>query len=90
MSASSDLSRIDLQQLKQAVPLFDLARERGLEPKRHGAGTWKVNCPLHEDAEASLVITPSKNLWHCFGCDKGGSNIDFVAERLHGSRHQHL
>ena len=80
MIASTDPKRIDLPLLKQAVPLLDLARERGLEPRRHGNGTWKLNCPLHEDAEASLVITPSKNLWHCFGCDKGGSNIDFVAE----------
>jgi len=72
--------KVDLKQLKQAVPVLDLARERGLEPRRHGNGTWKLNCPLHEDNEASLVITPSKNLWHCFGCDKGGSNIDFVAQ----------
>ena len=72
--------KLDLQQLKQSVPLLELARERGLEPKRHGQGTWKLNCPLHDDHEASLVITPAKNLWHCFGCDQGGSNIDFVAQ----------
>ena len=83
---------VDLQQLKQSVSILDLpfrpkrrtkamiARERGLDPKRHGSGTWKVTCPLHDDNEASLVITPEKNLWHCFGCGKGGSNIDFVAE----------
>jgi len=23
-------------------------------------------CPFHEDATASLVVTPGKNLWHCF------------------------
>jgi len=73
-------SEVDLQQLKQTVSILDLARERGLQPKRHGSGTWKVTCPLHDDKEASLVITPEKNLWHCFGCGKGGSNIDFLAE----------
>ena len=80
MITTTDPKHIDLPRLKQAVPLLDLARERGLDPKRHGHGTWKVKCPLHEDAEASLVITPSKNLWHCLGCGRGGSNIDFVAE----------
>ena len=80
MIATTDPKHIDLQLLKQTVPVLDLARERGLDPRRHGNGTWKVNCPFHEDGQASLVITPSKNLWHCFGCDKGGSNIDFVAE----------
>jgi DNA primase len=34
---------------------------------------------LHEDHEPSLVITPSKNLWHCLGaCRAGGSVIDWV------------
>ncbi|MBU0985075.1 MAG: toprim domain-containing protein, partial [candidate division Zixibacteria bacterium] len=76
---------IDLQLLKQTVSILDLARERGLDPGRHGNGTWKVNCPLHDDGKASLVITPGKNLWHCFGCDKGGSNIDFIVELDHVS-----
>ena len=80
MIAATDPKHIDLPRLKRSVPVLDLARERGLDPKRHGNGTWKVNCPLHEDTEASLVITPGKNLWHCFGCDKGGSNIDFLVE----------
>ncbi len=29
-------------------------------------------CPLHEDDTASLVVTPAKNMWHCFGCGVGG------------------
>ena len=35
-------------------------------------------CPFHEDREPSLVVTPSKNLWHCFGCGLGGGVIDWV------------
>jgi DNA primase catalytic core len=35
-------------------------------------------CPFHDDAEASLVVTPAKNLWHCFGCQVGGGPIDWV------------
>jgi DNA primase len=36
-------------------------------------------CPFHDDHEPSLVITPSKNLWHCMGaCRVGGSVIDWV------------
>ena len=29
-------------------------------------------CPFHEDHEASLVVTPAKNLFHCFGCGAAG------------------
>ncbi|WP_255357013.1 MULTISPECIES: toprim domain-containing protein [unclassified Duganella] len=35
-------------------------------------------CPFHEDSEPSLVVTPAKNLWHCFGCQIGGGPIDWV------------
>jgi len=70
--------RVDLKALKQSVDLLALVRSRGHEPRRHGVNKWKINCPFHEDAKASLVITPSKALWRCFGCGKGGSGIDFL------------
>ena len=38
-------------------------------------------CPFHEDDTASLVVTPGKNLWHCFGCGVGGGPIDWVMKR---------
>jgi DNA primase len=34
-------------------------------------------CPTTTDT-ASLVVTPSKNLWHCFGCGAAGGPIDWV------------
>ena len=71
--------RIDLQALKASVDLLALARSRGHEPAKHGSATWKINCPFHEDKDASLIITPGKSLWRCFGCGKGGSAIDFIA-----------
>ena len=69
---------VDLKALKASVDLLALVRSRGHEPQRHGNNKWKINCPFHEDAKASLVITPSKSLWRCFGCGKGGSGIDFL------------
>jgi DNA primase len=38
-------------------------------------------CPFHEDDSASLVVTPAKNLWHCFGCGIGGGPIDWVIKK---------
>ena len=71
---------VDLKALKASVDVLALMRSRGFEPKRHGTEKWAVPCPLHQDAEASFIITPGKNLWHCFGCGKGGSAIDLVKE----------
>src|SRR5690606_39376816 len=46
-------------------------------------------CPFHDDREPSLVITPSKNLWHCLGaCQAGGTVIDWVM-RAEGVRFRH-
>src|SRR6185437_1844132 len=34
-------------------------------------------CPWHEgDETPSCIVTPKSNLWHCFGCDAGGTVID--------------
>ena len=82
-STSSGQGKIDLKALKQSVDLLTLVRSRGHEPSRHGNGKWKINCPFHEDKEASLVLTPGKGLWQCFGCGKAGSAIDFLVFHDH-------
>ena len=35
-------------------------------------------CPFHAETTPSFRVTPSKNLWHCFGCGKGGSAVDWI------------
>lgn len=45
---------------------------------RKGGKDWLGRCPFHADETASLVVTPHKNLWHCFGCQIGGGPIDWV------------
>lgn len=68
----------EVERIKAEVDLAALIRSKGLELKRHGSRDLAARCPFHEDATASLIVTPAKNLWHCLGCGKGGSAIDFV------------
>ena len=37
-------------------------------------------CPFHGEKEPSLKVYKNTGGWHCFGCGKGGSVIDFVME----------
>src|SRR3989338_3035140 len=68
----------ELQRIKQEIDLVALIQAKGIELKTHGNNLIGL-CPFHNDTNPSLVVTPSKNLWHCLGaCQAGGSVIDWV------------
>jgi DNA primase catalytic core len=67
----------ELERLKTQVSVERLVESAGVALRRAGKDLLG-RCPFHEDAEASLVVTPAKNLWHCFGCQVGGGPIDWV------------
>ena len=67
----------EIERLKEEVSVERLVEDSGIELKKSGKD--KIGrCPFHEDDTASLVVTPSKNLWHCFGCGAAGGPIDWV------------
>lgn len=38
-----------------------------------------MRCPFHEgDDTPSFIVTPAKNVWHCFDCQAGGSVVGWV------------
>ena len=64
--------------IKDTVDMNTILGLYGYEAK-HG----KMLCPFHADQNASLKIYSTNGRhsgWHCFGCGKGGSVIDFVME----------
>lgn len=74
------IAESEIERIKRDIPLLDWVRSEGLEPRKRGKD-WVVLCPFHEEDTASCVITPSKNLWNCFGCGSGGTIIDWVMRR---------
>ncbi len=68
----------ELERLKREVSLTRLIEAQGLKLIGQGKDL-ACRCPWHEgDETPSCIITPKTNLWHCFGCDAGGSVIDWV------------
>ena len=37
-------------------------------------------CPFHSERTASFTVSPTKNIYKCFGCGKAGNVFNFVAE----------
>ena len=78
---------IEVQRLKDEVAVQRLVESAGVELRKTGKDL-SGRCPFHADDTASLVVTPAKNLWHCFGCQCGGGPIDWVM-KLKGVSFRH-
>ena len=46
---------------------------------RKGSNLWGL-CPFHNEKTPSFSVSPDKQIYHCFGCGKGGGVISFIME----------
>ncbi len=69
----------EIERLKSEVSLVRLVEAAGITLKKQGKD-YAACCPFHEDATPSLIVTPGKNLYHCFGCGAAGGPIDWVMQ----------
>jgi len=67
-----------IENLKNRLDIVDVVGSY-LELRKNGAN-FKAVCPFHNDSNPSLVISPSKQIYHCFSCGAGGDAIKFVME----------
>ncbi|MFZ2349864.1 MAG: DNA primase [Candidatus Bipolaricaulis anaerobius] len=73
---------VDVEEVKSRVNIVELiGRYITLKPSGQ---RFKGRCPFHPDDTPSLLVSPDKGLWHCFGCHAGGDAIGFLMkiERL--------
>ena len=66
------------EEIKKSIDLADHIRSCGIELKPHGKNDLIGPCPFHKETKPSFVVTPAKQVFHCFGCAKAGSVIDFA------------
>lgn len=57
--------------------------------RRYGANL-KGLCPFHDEKTPSFSVSPSKGIYKCFGCGKGGNAVNFVMEIEHVSYYEAL
>lgn len=65
------------QRVRDATDLVELA-SRYTQLRRVGNDRMSGRCPLHDERTPSFTVTPSKQLFKCFGCDAGGDALSLV------------
>ncbi len=65
-----------LQDIKERLNIVDVISSY-IQVKKSGTN-FKATCPFHNEKSASLMISPQKQIWHCFGCGEGGDVFGFV------------
>ncbi|MGN8502378.1 DNA primase [Helicobacter pylori] len=68
----------NLDPLKEQIQILDVI-ERYLDLYKVGAN-FKACCPFHDEKSASFIISPEKNIYHCFGCGVSGDALKFLQE----------
>jgi DNA primase len=72
----------DVKAVRDAVPIDAVVSEY-LQLRSAGGGNLKGLCPFHDEKSPSFQVSPSKGLFHCFGCQEGGDTITFVMKIDH-------
>lgn len=68
----------EIDQIKERIEIVELIQEY-LQLKQSGTN-WKGLCPFHNEKSPSFMVSQDKQIWHCFGCDKGGDIFAFIQE----------
>ena len=72
------ISDEDVARVRDATDLVSLVSET-VVLKKKGRLFWG-NCPFHGEKTPSFKIDPTTQLWHCFGCSRGGDAFGFVMQ----------
>ncbi|MER6266202.1 DNA primase [Streptomyces sp. NPDC001797] len=72
----------DVKAVRDAVPIDAVVSEY-LQLRNAGGGNLKGLCPFHDEKSPSFQVSPSKGLFHCFGCQEGGDTLTFVMKVDH-------
>jgi DNA primase len=72
------IDRITIERILDASEIVEVVSDF-VNLKRRGVN-WIGNCPFHHEKTPSFTVSPSKGIFKCFGCGKGGNAVNFIME----------
>ena len=72
------IDRVTVDRILDAARIVDVVGE--FVTLRKSGVNYKGLCPFHDDRNPSFMVSPAKNICHCFVCGKGGSPAGFLME----------
>ena len=72
------ISQNSIQQIQSQIDIIDIIGSF-IKLKKRGAN-YLGNCPFHHEKTPSFTVSPTKEIYKCFGCGKSGNAIGFVMD----------
>jgi DNA primase len=71
----------NLDEIRRKIDIVELISS--YLPLKKTGQNFKALCPFHKEKTPSFMVSPSKQIWHCFGCNRGGDIFTFIMEMEH-------
>lgn len=65
-----------LEEIRSKVDIVEFISD--YVPLKRAGQNYKAHCPFHSEKTPSFMVSPSKQIFHCFGCGVGGDVVTFL------------